>query len=61
MATGAPGNATQLLNSPGPVRGEPRIVLTGKPYTGPMIPGTDTGHPTGFLLWMIRPLLLITG
>jgi hypothetical protein len=61
MATGAPGNATQLLNSPDPVRGEPRIVLTGKPYTGLMIPGTNSGHSTGFLLWMIRLLLLITG
>ena len=61
MATGAPGNATQLLNSPGPVRGEPRIVLTTEPYTGAGNPGTASRGATGFLLWMIRPVLLITG
>ena len=60
-ATGTPGHATQLLNCLGPVRGEPRIMLTAKPYTGPAIPGTDDAHATGFLLWMIRPALLISG
>ncbi len=38
-----------------------RIALIVKPYTGLAIPGIAVGDPTGFLLWMIRSVVLTTG
>ena len=38
-----------------------RIVLTINPYTRLLIQGIEGVRTPGFLLWMIRPALLISG
>jgi hypothetical protein len=54
------GKDTQVLKRLGRTPESLRIVLTRKPYTGLVIPGTEGDGSTGFLLWMIRPALLIS-